>query len=788
MKHLKLIIVSLVLTVLMSCGAMAASVRVINMNLTYNGRTVSYREKEVHVVVDDNELENLDMPPVIINGRTLVPLRAIFEAMGATVRWDSKTEKITADFENGDEVIMYINNKAGTMNGTAFNMDVAPMIINDRTMVPVRAIAEAVGATVGWDDATRTVNIISYVLGGDGSVSVPDNPAEEPDNSGDTNNDNSGSNDNNDNNDNNNTGNTGGSVIGSDTTQDPNKVTDLSHVDASEIDTNVSSSANEVRVTGVVANGNDTYTIKTSGNIWQYKYATVLGSKVAVDIYGGNIAVENTNMAINDAPVERIRIAQNAMEPYKIVRVVFDLTEAAGDYSVKKTTDGTGIVVSFGSGGSTGGTTTNPSSPIIGEDTDNPSTPSTGEDELGNTLNAVRRITFDDDGTNDIVTIYADETPDYNTFMLNKPYRIVVDIDDSSKNIGSLPDVIPTHYINTIRMSQFSLTSTRVVLEVSNGTEYTTTTGDGYLRIVLKKPVRSISESIINDGKTLRFTQTGNLKASAITTSYDPYTGNHIIYLNGDYSSAYGSKRLTYSNDNAQAAYISSAVFSTVNGKTRITITPSLIAEYNIYENGGYIYIDQVDPRTVYDAVVVLDAGHGGSMPGAVVNGVYEKAITLDIAKRVYNLFEGSNVKVYVTRLTDSYVDNYKRAYMANAGADMFVSIHCNTIVGNAGINGTEVLYTPHSGEGNGHLTSYQLASTLQNYVCSNAGTYNRGVKNRADLIVLNRTHVPAALIETGFMTNSKDMSLINSSSGRQAFANGIYKGIKSVISTYRLR
>ena len=130
MKHLKLIIVSLVLTVLMSCGAMAASVRVINMNLTYNGRTVSYREKEVHVVVDDNELENLDMPPVIINGRTLVPLRAIFEAMGATVRWDSKTEKITADFENGDEVIMYINNKAGTMNGTAFNMDVAPMIIN----------------------------------------------------------------------------------------------------------------------------------------------------------------------------------------------------------------------------------------------------------------------------------------------------------------------------------------------------------------------------------------------------------------------------------------------------------------------------------------------------------------------------------------------------------------------------------------------------------------------------------------------------------------------------------
>ena len=57
------------------------------------------------------------------------------------------------------------------------------------------------------------------------------------------------------------------------------------------------------------------------------------------------------------------------------------------------------------------------------------------------------------------------------------------------------------------------------------------------------------------------------------------------------------------------------------------------------------------------------------------MNGVYEKNITLDIAKRVYNQLNGGKIKVYVTRFTDSYVDNYKRAYMANYGADMFVSI-----------------------------------------------------------------------------------------------------------------
>ena len=120
-------------------SAFGETVRVIQIDLTYNGRTVQYREQEVSVIVDGKRLENLDMPAVIIDDRTLVPLRAIFESMGASVSWDGDTQKITADFENGDNIVMFINNKAGVANGNAFNMDVAPMIINDRTMVPVRS-------------------------------------------------------------------------------------------------------------------------------------------------------------------------------------------------------------------------------------------------------------------------------------------------------------------------------------------------------------------------------------------------------------------------------------------------------------------------------------------------------------------------------------------------------------------------------------------------------------------------------------------------------------------------
>ena len=169
MKGLKMFIMTVLITLLMTVCAFGETVRVVKLDLTYDGKTVEYREQEVHVIVDGKELQNLDMPAVIIDSRTLVPLRAIFESMGAKVSWDSGTQKITAEFDDGDTVIMFINNKAGVVNGNAFNMDVAPKIINDRTMVPVRAVAEAVGADVTWDDATRTVNIYSYVIGGDGA-------------------------------------------------------------------------------------------------------------------------------------------------------------------------------------------------------------------------------------------------------------------------------------------------------------------------------------------------------------------------------------------------------------------------------------------------------------------------------------------------------------------------------------------------------------------------------------------------------------------------------------------
>lgn len=99
-----------------------------------------------------------DQPPAIINNRTLVPLRAIFEALGASVNWDEATQQVTAT--KGDIIIIVkIGSTQATVSGETKTLDVPAQILNNRTLVPVRFISESLGAKVDWDEASQTVLI-----------------------------------------------------------------------------------------------------------------------------------------------------------------------------------------------------------------------------------------------------------------------------------------------------------------------------------------------------------------------------------------------------------------------------------------------------------------------------------------------------------------------------------------------------------------------------------------------------------------------------------------------------
>src|SRR5690554_1097742 len=115
--------------------------------------------EDIAVEVDGRKLD-FDVAPTIIDGRTILPARTIFESLGLEVKWDDVTRTVTGIGE-GTELSLVIGQSVAYVNGEPVNLDVAPKIIDDRSMVPVRFVAESTGADVDWNNSTRTVLIRS---------------------------------------------------------------------------------------------------------------------------------------------------------------------------------------------------------------------------------------------------------------------------------------------------------------------------------------------------------------------------------------------------------------------------------------------------------------------------------------------------------------------------------------------------------------------------------------------------------------------------------------------------
>ena len=96
--------------------------------------------------------------PVIINDRTLLPIRAVVEELGGTVGWNGETREVTLRY-NSNEIVLTIDSMSAALNGTAQTLDTAPTIINDRTMLPIRFIAEGFGLGVEWNGDTQEITI-----------------------------------------------------------------------------------------------------------------------------------------------------------------------------------------------------------------------------------------------------------------------------------------------------------------------------------------------------------------------------------------------------------------------------------------------------------------------------------------------------------------------------------------------------------------------------------------------------------------------------------------------------
>ncbi len=136
--------------------------KTVDMNLFYNGKNHDYHAKEVNITIDGKQLVPTDMPAVIVEERTYLPMRLIAEELGCEVTWNEETQQIFLVNDN-DALVFTVGEKMVYRNGQEMTIDAPPMIINDRTMMPVRGLADALQCSTTWDDPTRTVNIVQGV-------------------------------------------------------------------------------------------------------------------------------------------------------------------------------------------------------------------------------------------------------------------------------------------------------------------------------------------------------------------------------------------------------------------------------------------------------------------------------------------------------------------------------------------------------------------------------------------------------------------------------------------------
>lgn len=286
----RLLLTSLVLGLL---GSATAYAQTVSMNLYYNGKNHAYAAEEVKIEIDGKALVPKDMPAVIIEGRTMLPMRLIAQELGCEVTWNEEARQA---YVINDEytVVFTMDSKTGYQNGTEFTMDVPATVVNDRTMLPVRALAKALDLEIAWDDPSRTVSI------GTSAEEEPPAPAE------------------------------------------PNL--------PAEPGTPVAPSGAAVTLNriGVPAkeNAGQVFTIQANGAISRWEETYVDEKKIVLDFYNAKSGLPEKITATNSSIVSAIRTALHSEDGVDYLRVVFDLT-GKKHYEITQSSDKTQLFITF---------------------------------------------------------------------------------------------------------------------------------------------------------------------------------------------------------------------------------------------------------------------------------------------------------------------------------------------------------------------------------------------------------------------------------------------------------
>ena len=196
---------------------------------------------------------------------------------------------------------------------------------------------------------------------------------------------------------------------------------------------------------------------------------------------------------------------------------------------------------------------------------------------------------------------------------------------------------------------------------------------------------------------------------------------------------------------------------------------------------------DGLIDRTKESTLIVIDAGHGGKDSGALSTDKksMEKTIALQTAQKLEVALNEKGYKTFMSRSDDTFVDIYKRARTSNSiNATLFISLHCNSTPSNnrENVDGVEVLYAPRERVKRKSEDQSKFAKLLLNNILAETNANSRGIKARPDLVVLNSTDATAALIEMGFMSNSRELAKLEDDEYQNRIVSGIVKAVSEYI------
>lgn len=388
--------------------------------------------------------------------------------------------------------------------------------------------------------------------------------------------------------------------------------------------------------------------------------------------------------------------------------------------------------------------------------------------------------------------------------ILTNPSRIVFDLSNTLVAQNLRNKTFKLNDTDSFKIGQFSVNKARVVITTNAVEDYIPIfSSDNQSLLIANYKTLKASTLYSNTNNMIAFSnQKINAQTSAMTLSFnapvvhgiDRTNTEAMIYL----YNTNNYNETTFKNTFANTAFAKAKVelIPQIGLKVSVPIQQNSLINTYLGADGKTIKLQVKAPKAATTVAttkhatttavttpaattkvpkgtrkVVIDAGHGGSDYGAIRNGINEKDITLDVAKRVEALLKKEGYAVKMTRTSDVYVSLQGRCDISNAyDPDIFVSIHVNSSV-RPEITGIETHYY--------HQESMSLAQTLHSSLASNINSKNRGLF-KSKFYVINHTTAPSILMEIGFISNDGERAQLVSEKRKQDTAKAIAEGVKN--------